>query len=132
MRVRNLTLTWLALCVGCSLTTDAGDRELIERLDFDYQFSDMTPHVESQLDVALVSNVEGARSLVGRARILLPPRVEGVPYPTQHLQMSRLVGPGKHEVLFYIDNDLNNDPAPEENGARPEHIWVRTLAANGE
>lgn len=122
---------------GCMLVTDAGERKIdptsSSRLDF--TFADMHPHPQDPLDVALVSKSETALqappSLIARARIVLPPRVDGAVYPAQRLTMRGVLREGTHELLFYVDSNDDNEIEPDPQGGG-EHIWIRKVPEVGE
>lgn len=131
---RRASLAALALVISsCTLATDAGERKIDPSLDnrLDFTFKNMSAHPQQPLDVALVRQLADAlpgqkRTLVARARIVLPPDVPGSEYPAQQLTMRGVLEEGENELWFYVDsngdNQIKHDP---QNGG--EHIWIRKV-----
>jgi hypothetical protein len=138
----------LALCAGCTLSTDAGDREIADRLDFDFTLTAMSPHRRDQLDVALVVPLQpdaplpGATDLPsatpkyalrGRARVLVPGNTSDTLYPDMTVRLRRVIQDGPWQALFYVDTKLDNNVEPlGADGKTLEHTWVRNVPASGE
>ena len=128
------------ILTGCTLATDAGDRQVDPAIDrrLDFTFVAMGAHgVQSDggpqtLD-AVVVRMEALPTdkpaLVSRARIVLPPLMPGEPYPDEHLVQDGVFGEGDYQLWFYVDSDGDNvikrlDPLrPGEE----EHIWKREV-----
>lgn len=131
---------WVLIVTGCTLATDAGDRQVDPAIDrrLDFTFVGMGAHgvqnggAPQTLDAIVVrmGDVPMVKpSLVSRARIVLPPLVAGKPYPDERLVQEGVFGDGDYQLWFYVDTDGNNLIAPLD-PARPgqeEHIWKREV-----
>jgi hypothetical protein len=138
----------LALLAGCTLTTDAGDRVIAERLDLDFTLFAMNPHRGSQLDVALVHPVDPSLpiplstapedpkrqyQLRARARILVPAEESESLFPPITVPLPGVITNEPLQVLFYVDTQLNNMVEPLTPEGKPlEHTWVKPVPENGE
>jgi hypothetical protein len=139
-------LSIAALALGsCVLATDAGDRQVDNRIgrDLQYTFSNMDAHEGTPLDVVLVEKIQPPPigpmdkllRLRSHARIVLPPRSKtGAPYPDEVLTLRNAMKVPVAELLFYADTN-NNDKIEYgiANGSNPngEHIWREPVAESG-
>jgi len=153
MRSPHTSLCALALLAGCTLTTNAGDRVIAERLDLDFTLYAMNPHRGAQLDVALVHPINPDMpiplasalpagmplyELRARARILVPDDNTDTLFPPISVLLPGVVGNEALQVLFYVDSTpLDNLVQPllvptDGNSGPNEHTWVKPVPENGE
>ncbi|MDB4974297.1 MAG: hypothetical protein JWN48_2638 [Myxococcaceae bacterium] len=150
-------LSGLALLGGCTLSTGASDRQVVENLDFNFTMQGFSAHQRTPVEVALVTlnpgpdggvpPIPGAAAqdsktnkylIRGRVRVLMPPEVAGQPYPDVSVRLANFIGDDYFgraplRVLFYADSDLSDTPDPlDATGNRLEHTWIRDLPGNGE
>lgn len=149
MRSPHTSLCALALFAGCTLSTDAGDRAIAERLDLDFTLFAMMPHRGDQLDVALVHPVDPSLpiplgtaletdtpvrqyQLRARARILIPGEESESLFPPITVPLTGVITNEPLQVLFYVDTQLDNKVTPLKEGKTLEHTWIKPLPETGE
>jgi len=153
MRSPHTSLCALALLAGCTLSTDAGNRAIAERLDLDFTLYAMMPHRGEQLDVALVHPVNTALpiplgtalpdptrmyQLRARARVLVPEDESDSLFPAITVPLPGVLENEALQVLFHIDNlPLDNLVEPIKDFKDPlsqrlEHTWIKPVPDNGE
>jgi hypothetical protein len=130
-----------ALLASCTLLTDAGSREIVDQPDVTLRMIGMTPHKLTAVDVALVSQRDGAPSLRGRARIFMPPEpvsadpaVPPPPYPDVTMLLKRAYERDEPMwLLFYADTNDDYElrlPLPGAPTDR-EHSWKNEVPGSG-
>jgi hypothetical protein len=155
MHSSHTSLSVLALLAGCTLSTDAGNRVIAERLDLDFTLYAMNPHRGSQLEVALVHPIDpslpiplenalpaamGKYQLRARARILVPAEQSESLFPAITVPLPGVINNEALQVLFYVDDQpldylekpLGPDPRDPTQTTRYEHTWIKVVPANGE
>ena len=136
------------LFAGCTFSTGASDRKVVDMLDFDFTLKGFRPHAMTAVDIALVSPSEAARTMIpgpnatsthtqmytvrGRVRVMMPPDPDiaapkaGVQqaYPDvkvtlQHFLDEQYLGTDPLQVLFYADGTGVASGSPPDFSVEP-------------